>query len=236
MSFDQKNTINIELEITLQCNISCPQCSRHCNLFSYGNSDMTMEQIRKFIEEVRSSKVPVNKVMIIGGEPTVHPNFQEIVISLYESLVKTQKIKILKITTNGIREIPESIRHLPIDIKKSPLSEKKHRCQFIAPRDTGQEMQSCDVPYVCGMALNCFGYSPCGAGAAIARLFGMRDFIRYTLPSRLADFGDLSELCSLCQVSAKEPKMFGVDDCTPSRSFLMAMEQYHICKPEFKRY
>src|SRR4030042_6884932 len=33
------NPLNIELEITLRCNSKCPQCSRHCNIISYGNSE-----------------------------------------------------------------------------------------------------------------------------------------------------------------------------------------------------
>jgi len=228
--------LNIELEITLRCNASCPQCSRHCNIFSYGHSDMTMEQINKFINEVVLSSVPVRKIMIIGGEPTVHPQFQEIVFSLYESLLKTRKIQMLKITTNSLREIPGDILSLPIGVTRSPLSDKKHRCQFVAPRDTGQEIQTCKAPDVCGIALNCYGYSPCGAGAAIIRLLNMKNLIHYKLPSGPGDFGDLTELCSLCQASAREPRIYGIDDCTPSRSFLEAIDKYKKNRPHYKLY
>jgi len=116
----------------------------------------------------------------------------------------------------------------------SPLSAKKHRCQFIVPKDTGQETRFCDVPYVCGIALNCFGYFPCGAGGAIARLFNMRKFIMYGLPSSLTDFGDLKELCSLCQASAVHQKMYGTDASTPSKSFEEAIRNFDKRRPKFR--
>ena len=231
---NSNNILNIELEITLRCNSKCPQCSRHCNIISYGDSDMTMEQINRLIRQVLSSNIEIGHITIMGGEPTIHPDFEEITLLIYESLVQTQKVKTLEVATNGILGIPESILNLPIQIRVSPPSTKKHRCQFIAPKDTGQEMRFCDVPYVCGVALNCYGYFPCGAGGAIARLFNMKRLMRHELPSSLTDFGDLKELCSLCQASAVHQKMFGTDDSTPSKSFEEAIKNFNKKKHQFR--
>lgn len=226
--------VNIELEITLRCNSKCPQCSRHCNVFSYGPSDMSMDQIHRFIDQVLSSYANLGHINVMGGEPTMHPRLEEIISLLYESLVLRQKVQVLEIATNGILDVPEPILKLPVAIKKSPPCSKQHRCQFIAPRDTGQKMKKCNVPYIYGMALNCYGYFPCGAGGAIIRLFNMKDFIKYELPSTPGDFGDLGKLCSLCQASAENPKMFGIDDCTPSKSFLDAIDKYYKERPKFR--
>ncbi len=125
---------------------------------------------------------------------------------------------------------------MPVDIITSYVTDKVHRCQFVAPRDTGQEQKVCEGPAVCGIALNCYGYAPCGAGGTIMRLFDMKEGFRYTLPSGAEDFGDLTTLCSLCQGSAKEPRIYGKGDCTPSRSFQEAIDHYKKRKPEFRRY
>jgi hypothetical protein len=180
------------------------------------------------------SGIKIGHITIMGGEPTVHPHFEKITLLLYESLVRTQKVNILEVATNGKLDIPASILKLPIQIRVSPPSTKNHRCQLIAPKDTGQRTKFCDVPYVCGIALNCYGYSPCGAGGAIARLFNMKKFIRYELPSSPTDFGNLAKLCSLCQASAVHQKSYGVNDCTPSKSFKNALEKYHNKRPEFR--
>lgn len=231
---DSNNPLNIELEITLRCNSKCPQCSRHCNIISYGDSDMTIKQINRLISQVLSSNIEIGHITVMGGEPTIHPHFEEITLLLNESLVRTQKVKTLEVATNGILEIPESILKLPIQIRVSPLSTKRHRCQFIAPKDTGQETRFCDVPYVCGIALNCYGYFPCGAGGTIARLFNMKRLIMYELPSSLTDFGDLKGLCSLCQASAVHQRMYGVDDPTPSKSFEEAIRNFKKRKHQFR--
>jgi hypothetical protein len=197
---------------------------------------MTVGQINKFIDEVKKSKTPVRKVMVIGGEPTIHPQFEEIMMMLHDELLKTGKIQMLKVSTNAMKEVPESVKRLPVDIITSYVKDKVHRCQFVAPRDTGQEQKVCEGPTACGIALNCYGYAPCGAGSAIMRLFDMKECFRYTLPAGAEDFGDLTGLCSLCQGSAKEPKIYGKDDCTPSRSFQEAIERYKKQKPDFRRY
>ena len=195
---------------------------------------MTTEQVNKLVSQAFSSDIVIGHITIMGGEPTVHPHFEEITLLIYESLVQTQKVKTLEVATNGILGIPESILKLPIQIRVSPLSTKKHRCQFIAPKDTGQETKLCDIPCSCGMALNCFGYFPCGAGGAIARLFNMKKYMMYELPSNLRDFGDLTELCSLCQASAVHQKMYGTDASTPSKSFEEAIRNFNKRKPQFR--
>ena len=228
--------LNIIMEITLRCNSTCPQCSRHCNVFSYGDSDMTLAQIDKFISQVFSSGVKLGHILIMGGEPTVHPDFVKIVTMLYEKLYIPGKVKILHIYTNGIIPIQEPITDMPVEIFTSPPSSKHHRCQYIAPCDTGQEVKICDNPTVCGIALNAFGFFPCGAGGSIVRLFELKNLIRYYIPSCVEEFGDISGLCSLCQASAVNQKMYAVDDCTPSKNFQRAIEKYKLKRPSYKRF
>lgn len=225
--------MNVELEITLRCNARCPQCSRHCNIFDYGPSDMTPEQIRRFIAEVRTRAEPLDIISVMGGEPTVHPDFERIVSLLFDELYLKGMVRKLRIATNGARPLPSSIRERPIDIITSPVSQKDHRCQFIAPVDSGQRVRDCPVPYVCGIALNYFGYFPCGAGGAIIRLFRLPHLIRHELPRSVEELGDFRSVCDLCQASAVDPFMLRDHDPSPSESFRKAIAAYEQQPPRY---
>ena len=228
---------SIELEITLDCNAFCSQCSRHCNILDYGDTSMSVDQVDRFICQVIESGKPLRIITVIGGEPSLHPELSLIVNKLYDQLVSTGRVGELRIATNGIRDLPDDVKDLPIVIIRSPLSQKKHRCQFVAPKDTGQETRFCNVPYSCGMALNVFGYFPCGAGGAIIRLFKMDKFTKYRLPDNPESFiGFREEVCPLCQASAEKQLMEGVDDCTPSSSFQMALADFREEPPSYPRF
>ena len=214
--------ISVELEITLRCNHACPSCSRHCNIFDYGPTDMSMLEIEKFVKEAQASK-GVKILSVMGGEPTIHPRFVDIVELLHQDLVKPGVVGLLRIATNGKKPLPR-LSFKPATVVSLP-SQKKHRYSFIAPQDSGQATLNCRVPYTCGVALNKFGYSPCGAGGAVARLFGLGQFIRDRLPSSPEEFIDYRNLlCTLCQASAMKPKM-SHRDRTPSRSYLKILEK-----------
>ena len=192
--------MNIEMEITLRCNARCPQCSRHCNLFDYNETEMTMEQVDKFIRQVQNGGNKIGLISIMGGEPTIHPRFGEIVDLLYRELYLNHFVRFIRIATNGIKPIAPEIKKLPIKIITSPPKNKKHRCQFIAPADCKQEVKrKCNIPADCGIALNCFGYFPCGAGASIARVFkldiGIKNLSDVT-PDKL--FAQMKVLCKFC--------------------------------------
>ena len=84
--------MNIEFDVTLQCNFSCVNCNRHSNfnnlkdptdptkivgLNLYENTDIKMAQVRKFTREVKENG-NVERIHLIGGEPLVHPFMDKI--------------------------------------------------------------------------------------------------------------------------------------------------------------
>lgn len=227
---------SIQMEITLRCNAKCAHCSRHCNMFEFGKSDMTIEQINKFIHQVKCSKQVLNQIDIMGGEPLLHPNFETIVRLIYSALVKTGYVKRLRISTNGLIPMPEAIKEMPIEIVVSPPNEKRHRAQLVAPKDTGQKIKYCFVPYEFGMALNYFGYSPCGAGGAIARLFRYNQFIKHDLPNNPEHFQEFRKtICPLCQVAAVSPLLLEkYPNILPSLSVKKAIDEYIKNPPTYR--
>lgn len=227
--------MNIELEITLRCNRACPHCNRYCNLFDWmplNDTDMTLEQIDRFCSQVERKRQKLGLICIIGGEPLLHPQIEEIISMLHQRLQRRPRlVRSIEMLTNGdrLRKIhPRILQHIKTRVcwEKGDFSNV-----LVAPRDTNQAKRHCPVASHCGIALNCWGYWPCGPACAIARLFGLRHLQRLELPDSIADFGDtdalgnIPEVCNLCQWSAKHPTL-AKDVSEPTSSYLEAMAKY----------
>lgn len=195
--------MNIELELTLRCNAKCHSCSRHAHYGLYDDkSDVTLAQIAAFIVEVQNHG-NVDLISVMGGEPTVHPEFPAIVFLLKQKLLCEGHVRRMQIVTNGSNPIPDIIKDVPVTTSPEHVKSKDHRCMFAAPCDTGQELKECSVPKDCGISFGAYGYWPCGAGGAIARLFGLLEYNRQAIPNDEYDFPDKIKLCVLCQAKAK---------------------------------
>lgn len=60
------------LTINRLCNLNCSWCYAKSIKASKRN-DMSMETVDKAVQLFR--KMPMESVILIGGEPTIHPNF-----------------------------------------------------------------------------------------------------------------------------------------------------------------
>src|SRR5262245_29713970 len=68
----------IEIDITYACNLSCPNCNRSCAQAPTGER-MTVEQIDFFLKESIASGIKWDRIRLVGGEPTLHPHFHNII-------------------------------------------------------------------------------------------------------------------------------------------------------------
>lgn len=84
------------VEITDRCNLSCPTCYAMSSPH-YGRH-RTVEEVEKMLDIIVANEGTPDVVQISGGEPTVHPDFFEIL-----DIAKTKPIKHLMVNTNGIR-------------------------------------------------------------------------------------------------------------------------------------
>ncbi|GEL10424.1 hypothetical protein SAMN05192550_0537 [Flavobacterium glycines] len=84
------------VEITDRCNLSCPTCYAGSSP-TYGRH-RTLEEVKAMLDAiVRNEKEP-DVVQISGGEPTIHPQFFEIL-----DYAKSLPIRHLMLNTNGIK-------------------------------------------------------------------------------------------------------------------------------------
>ena len=92
------------IELTDRCNLSCPICYADSGVEEVSNiSDRprkhrTLEHIEMMLDAVVANEGEPQIVQLSGGEPTIHPEFFEVM-----NLVKSKPIKHLMINTNGIR-------------------------------------------------------------------------------------------------------------------------------------
>jgi len=86
--------ISINLDLTTACNFSCPFCV-DSKLINAGKS-LTSEEVQKTIDTLHSHGL-LSVILIGGGEPTLHKDFEEIVRYL-----KSKRLQI-GIATNGSR-------------------------------------------------------------------------------------------------------------------------------------
>ena len=86
--------ISINLDLTSSCNFSCPFCV-DSKLINSGKS-LTLEEVRKTIHTLHSRGL-LSVILIGGGEPTLHRDFEEIV-----RYIKSKRLQ-MGIVTNGSR-------------------------------------------------------------------------------------------------------------------------------------
>jgi uncharacterized radical SAM superfamily Fe-S cluster-containing enzyme len=84
------------VEITDQCNLTCPVC--YSDSSPQRPTHRSMEQIEFMLDCVVRNEGEPDVVQISGGEPTIHPQFFEVL-----DAAKRRPIKHLMVNTNGVR-------------------------------------------------------------------------------------------------------------------------------------
>jgi uncharacterized radical SAM superfamily Fe-S cluster-containing enzyme len=84
------------VEITDRCNLTCPTCYAMSSPH-YGRH-RTLEEVERMLDIIVANEGEPDVVQISGGEPTIHPQFFEIL-----DIAKTKPIRHLMVNTNGIR-------------------------------------------------------------------------------------------------------------------------------------
>jgi uncharacterized radical SAM superfamily Fe-S cluster-containing enzyme len=84
------------IEICDACNLSCPIC--YAESGPHRDTYRSLAQVERMLEAVVRNEMQPDVVQISGGEPTLHPQFFEIL-----DAAKARPIRHLMINTNGIR-------------------------------------------------------------------------------------------------------------------------------------
>ena len=90
----------IDIDITWNCNLRCFHCNRSCQQ-APTEEHMTVGQVRRFLQETLDRGQRWKKIHLIGGEPTLHPQFDEILALVLEFRRRHSPGTNVMVTTNG---------------------------------------------------------------------------------------------------------------------------------------
>jgi hypothetical protein len=201
-----------EWHLTYRCDLACTNCNRACFLPPQ-TPDMTLDDAREFRRQVESLDPKFNyhpRIIIIGGEPTLHRDFLEFV-----ALANAMSPGRVEVWSNGFRpradELLEEVRKSGlarvVDGTIKPDGSVLHPVNdiFLAPCDIGETREPCGSHACitdpdCGISVDAAGYSLCCMGGAIDGVLRLR-----ARTKRLADLFDpefaerqTRTLCNVC--------------------------------------
>ena len=197
----------IEIDITYLCNLHCLNCNRSVTQAREA-MHMPIEQVTRFVDDSLARGKYWRRIRVLGGEPTLHPEFDEVIQELlrYKAAHPTA---IVEVVTNGYgARVQRALTSLPAEVMVDN-SEKESPVQptfgpfNMAPIDEPRYRKSafvngCAVLEDCGMGLTPMGYYPCAVAGGIDRIVGENLGVQ-GLPADDDDMAQAAErLCSLC--------------------------------------
>ena len=212
---DFKTNLNfLEIDITYDCNLKCVSCNRSCTQ-APTKEYMSVKQIENFINESIEIGKKWKFINILGGEPTIHPDFEKIIELIYTNyILKFSPDTILQITSNGFteksRKLLDKVEKLYEKIVIDKASFKtSNKIEYFSPFNNApidnEEFRNCDfskacwVTSYCGVGLNKYGYYPCGVAGSIDRVIGLDKGIKSLkeiTPERMKEL--LNIFCRYC--------------------------------------
>jgi hypothetical protein len=92
------HTVLANLDLTNRCNLTCPVCFANANASGYVY-EPTRAEVYKMMEVLRAERpVPCSAIQFAGGEPTIHPDFLDIIRD-----AKKLGFSQIQVATNGIK-------------------------------------------------------------------------------------------------------------------------------------
>ena len=239
----RRSRTRIELDITWACNLRCFNCNRSCEQAPTGEG-MTVEQVARFVDESLAAGQRWQRIRVLGGEPTLHPRFFDILGELLRYRDAVPDV-VIEVATHGHGERTRAVlAKLPAGVavedtrKEGP--EQPFQAFNVAPVDVpayaGADFANgCPVTEVCGVGLGPYGYYPCAVAAGIDRVFGL-DLGRKRLPADDDDLHDqLRALCRLCGHFRREVEPAAAGP-VQSETWRAAYARWRRSPPTLERY
>lgn len=197
----------IEIDLTYACNLRCQDCNRSCRQAPDG-LEIGLEQVREFVDESLARSISWKKIRLLGGEPTLHSNFEEVLYELGRYKFCFPKCR-LEVVTNGFgRTVKRMLLRVPPFFHvENTMKQSDVQPQFysfnLAPADKKGASKidftnGCSNIEQCGIGLTPTGYYPCAIAGGIDRVAN-RNLGRTSIPASDDDMLDLlNEFCRLC--------------------------------------
>lgn len=198
----------IEIDITYRCNLSCANCNRSCTQ-APSRTELSVDAIAAFIEQSLARGIQWKRIRLLGGEPTLHPEFFAILKRLLRYRRSHNPDLRLVVCTNGHgKQVKQVLSRIPpaVVVKnsyKSSARQRLFRPFNQAPRDSlfyrlADFSAGCRILSDCGIGLTPMGYYPCAIAGGIDRILGLKRG-RKVLPRPLENLrAELPRFCPMC--------------------------------------
>jgi len=245
------NISRIQIDITYNCNLSCPSCTRSCSQVK-DDISMTISQIEKFINE----SILINKkwevIDIMWWEPTIHPDFYEIIDKIYKYKISHNPDVKIRILSNWtwivVNNILNWLKYKEIEIVRSEKTKEvfDNFCLFnVAPVDLELFKNSdfknwCLVTSARWIWLNSYWFYPCWTWSSIDRIFGFDIWIK-EIPKNTKEIQEQMRIfCSFCGFFHRRAKhlwTFEAKDLNrKSKTWVEAYSKFDKSKPNLTKY
>jgi hypothetical protein len=206
-----------------------------CNIYRDRTEHMTVDQVKKFVQQAKEAG-GVQKVKVLGGEPLLNPNFEEIYKVLTDAC-KDGVIQMLKIDTNHTVQVPNVERFPFVRWMGMPSRLKRHIPFLKAPKDLGYTIgpqPRCQAISRCGWSLDKYGYQPCSSAIMLDRLFNNGTSYIREFPKATWGLENLCQYCDFAMPKEWRDKYSDIpilehskDDLTPSPIFKEVMDKFN---------
>ena len=197
----------VEIDLTYLCNLRCNNCNRS-SAQAPEDIHISLDTVRQFVNDSLAAGRYWARIRLLGGEPTLHPDFLKILEELQRYQTQFPDTSIQVVTNGYGRKVEAILKALPASIYIENSS-KAGEVQpgfgpfNLAPQDSiayaGADYRNgCSIASTCGMGLTPQGYYPCAVAGGIDRVLGMRRG-RSKLPATDDEMRDLMDIaCRLC--------------------------------------
>ncbi len=205
----------LEIDLTYACNLSCHNCNRSVTQ-APTTAHIRRADLQGHIEQWIARGKAWRRIRLLGGEPTLHPEFAAIVTDLRAWRDAHSPGTVIEVATNGHgKAVERRLAALPGDIVIDNTMKEGPEQPFLpfnmAPVDDPSQQHAdyrsgCWVTEHCGTGLTPTGYYPCAVAGGMDRVLG-RDLGRAVLPSDDDDMRDeLDAFCRMCGLFDTRPR------------------------------
>ncbi len=240
-----QNINRIEIEIFTGCNLQCRQCDRSSPQ-AVSNEGMSIEQVNLFVQESINLGWLWYEIEVLGGEPTLHPEFPDIIEPLRDYIAFNPDCTVILVSNGYGTHVNKMLAAVPEFVTiDNTMKESVNTIPFngynLAPIDDAAYKddaftRGCRIVSECGLGLNRYGYYLCGAGASIDRVFGYGlGLPSLSCVSRESLYTQRKTLCKICGHYKGRHLKIRTDD-EVSESWREAYDHYRIVKPNLALY